>query len=73
MVFGGNYLHNFGIKMQININSIEIRRRVEEQYRFPMFVQINFYAAGKLLMDLRSGDGDAVLGEKEREGGEKSI
>jgi len=51
--------------MQIKINSIEIRRRVAEQYRFPFFGQICFYAGAKMLKQLKK-DEEKVRKRSER-------
>lgn len=44
LVIGGNFLHGLDIKGQIDVNSMEIRVRVPAKFRFPSFVQMNFYA-----------------------------
>ncbi|KAL3076145.1 hypothetical protein niasHS_013692 [Heterodera schachtii] len=40
LVFGGNFLHNYSIPMQIHISHLEDRIQREKKYRFPHFNQI---------------------------------
>jgi|UPI000581A23D hypothetical protein len=53
LVFGGNFIHGIDIDMQLKVYSIEIRTKVLEQYRFPYFVPLYFYAGGYYLRKSR--------------------
>jgi len=56
LVFGGNFLHGLDMQHQLNSNSIEVRARVKERFRFPHFVPLQFYTGAMYLDKLRSGD-----------------
>jgi JmjC domain. len=53
IVFGGNFLHGFDIKGQLNVHCLETRTRVPSKFRFPSFVQVMFYAAKEYYKRLR--------------------
>jgi F-box/leucine-rich repeat protein 10/11 len=56
LVFGGNFLHGLDMRMQLAINSLEVRTRVLERFRFPHFIPTQFYAIGMYLGRLRRGE-----------------
>ena len=56
LVFGGNFLHGLDMQHQLNSNSIEVRARVKERFRFPHFVPLQFYTGAMYLDKLRRGD-----------------
>jgi len=43
LVVGGNYLHPFGIDVQVAVFQIENRTRVPFHSRFPFFIQLHWY------------------------------
>jgi len=53
IVFGGNFLHGFDIKGQLDVHCLETRTRVPSKFRFPSFVQLMFYAAKEYYKRLR--------------------
>lgn len=57
LVFGGNFLHSRNIPLQLNIYEMELRFKLEEQYKFPAFESWQWRAAiyyTKKLKDLNS-------------------
>jgi F-box/leucine-rich repeat protein 10/11 len=52
VVYGGNFLHGYDIRLQIIVNGIEIRRQVLEKYRCPFFPITLIYAAGMYLQKM---------------------
>lgn len=55
VVLGGNFLHGLDIPLQLDVHCIESRTRVQEKFRFPFFLPLNFYAGGMYLQKLRHG------------------
>jgi type II secretory pathway pseudopilin PulG len=55
VVLGGNFLHGLDISLQLQIHCIEARTRVQEKFRFPHYLPLNFYAGGMYLTKLRRG------------------
>jgi hypothetical protein len=55
VVLGGNFLHGLDMDLQLEIHCIESRTRVQEKFRFPFFLAVNFYAGGMYLDKLRRG------------------
>ena len=45
LVFGGNFLHGFNITGQLGMAKLESRLKVPNQYRFPFFQELMWYAA----------------------------
>ena len=43
LVFGGNFLHSFGIEMQIKIAQVENRTKVPQKFRYPFFNRMLWY------------------------------
>jgi hypothetical protein len=56
VVIGGNFLHGLDIPLQLRVHCLESRTRVQEKFRFPHFLPINFYAGGMYLERLRRGN-----------------
>ncbi|CAF0956837.1 unnamed protein product [Brachionus calyciflorus] len=44
LVFGGNFLHSFNAKMQLKVYNIESKTKVPQQYRYPFFLEIIWFA-----------------------------
>ena len=55
LVFGGNFLHGLEIKKQLSINSLETRTRVPGKFRFPSYLELQFYAACMYLEMMKAG------------------
>ncbi|KAK3101137.1 hypothetical protein FSP39_001225 [Pinctada imbricata] len=51
LVFGGNFLHDFNIPLQLQVYEIEKRVKTPAKYLFPSFETCNWYAA-KHILDL---------------------
>ncbi|CAL1539070.1 unnamed protein product [Lymnaea stagnalis] len=49
LVFGGNFLHNFNIPLQLQCYEIERSVKTPEKYLFPSYETMNWYAAKSLL------------------------
>jgi F-box/leucine-rich repeat protein 10/11 len=47
LVFGGNYLHPFGIERQIKISILEETLKVPHKFRFPFFAEMMWYLLDK--------------------------
>lgn len=45
VVFGGNFLHSFNSKLQIQVAGIEKRCQVSQEFMFPYFEEMNWLAA----------------------------
>eukprot|EP00117_Sycon_ciliatum_P016702 scpid71096/ scgid3858/ Lysine-specific demethylase 7; JmjC domain-containing histone demethylation protein 1D len=45
LVFGGNFIHSFSIPLQLEINQLEMRLKVQDRHLFPHFEMLNWYAA----------------------------
>ena len=59
LVFGGNFLHSYSVIRQLQVHTIEERTHVKQNYRFPYFRQINFYAVCLTLSKCRTLTGGA--------------
>jgi len=55
LVFGGNFLHGLEIQKQLSINNLETRTRVPEKFRFPSYLELQFYVAGMYLESMKTG------------------
>jgi lysine-specific demethylase PHF8 len=44
LVFGGNFLHSYGIPLQLRIYDMEVRLKTPEKFRFPAFETFQWYA-----------------------------
>lgn len=69
LVIGGNFLHGLDISLQLEVHCIETRTRVQEKFRFPFYLPLNFYAGGYYLDKLRRGN----ISQREAEGLEELI
>jgi hypothetical protein len=49
LVFGGNFLHNYGIDMQLAIYDIEDKTGVPQKFRLPFYESMLWYTAQHLL------------------------
>uniref|UniRef100_A0AAR2KH96 [Histone H3]-dimethyl-L-lysine(36) demethylase n=1 Tax=Pygocentrus nattereri TaxID=42514 RepID=A0AAR2KH96_PYGNA len=53
MAFGGNFLHNLNIGMQLRCYEMERRLKTPELFKFPYFEAISWYVAKNLLETLK--------------------
>ncbi|XP_020290653.1 lysine-specific demethylase phf2-like isoform X2 [Pseudomyrmex gracilis] len=53
LVFGGNFLHTLNIPMQIQIYELERKMKTPAKFQYPGFETINWFAAKKLLKELK--------------------
>lgn len=44
LVFGGNFLHSFGIENQLKVSKIEDATKVPLKFRYPFYTEISWYA-----------------------------
>lgn len=63
LVFGGNFLHSFGILKQLKIAKVEDSTKVPQKFRYPFFTEMLWYVLAKYVHTLlgRShleGEGD---------------
>ncbi|XP_049529879.1 jmjC domain-containing histone demethylation protein 1 [Anopheles darlingi] len=65
LVFGGNFLHSFGIVKQLKIAQVEDNTKVPQKFRYPFFTEMLWYVLAKYVYTLL---GHAhLVGEKGRE------
>ncbi|XP_012063004.1 PREDICTED: jmjC domain-containing histone demethylation protein 1 [Atta cephalotes] len=43
LVFGGNFLHSFGIEMQLKVAQVEEHTKVPQKFRYPFFTEMLWY------------------------------
>ncbi|XP_044009795.1 histone lysine demethylase PHF8-like isoform X1 [Aphidius gifuensis] len=53
LVFGGNFIHSLNIPMQIKIYELERKMKTPEKFKYPGFETMNWFAAKKLLNELK--------------------
>ncbi|XP_062863370.1 lysine-specific demethylase 7A isoform X2 [Trichomycterus rosablanca] len=53
MAFGGNFLHNLNISMQLRCYEMERRLKTPDLFKFPYFQAISWYVAKNLLKTLK--------------------
>ncbi|XP_057324502.1 histone lysine demethylase PHF8-like isoform X1 [Microplitis mediator] len=53
LVFGGNFVHSLNIPMQIQIYELERKMKTPKKFQYPGFETINWFAAKRLLKDLK--------------------
>ncbi|XP_061767962.1 lysine-specific demethylase 7A [Nerophis ophidion] len=53
MAFGGNFLHNLNISMQLRCYEMERRLKTPDLFKFPYFEAISWYVAKNLLKTLK--------------------
>ncbi|KAH7731051.1 Jmjc domain protein [Aphelenchoides avenae] len=61
IVFGGNFLHDLNIAMQLKINAIETRAKFDWRFMYPSFELVNWYAAQRLCEELKGEAGTLPL------------
>ncbi|KAJ8888157.1 hypothetical protein PR048_007644 [Dryococelus australis] len=47
LVFGGNFLHSFGMEMQLKIAQIEEKTHVPQKFRYPFFTEMLWYVLAR--------------------------
>lgn len=62
LVFGGNFLHSFGILKQLKIAKVEDSTKVPQKFRYPFFTEMLWYVLAKYVHTL--------LGRSHFEGGD---
>lgn len=53
-MFGGNFLHDYAIPMQLRVHKSESRTKIARKFRYPNFADIHWYVAAAFV--------DRVLG-----------
>ncbi|XP_012527062.1 histone lysine demethylase PHF8 isoform X4 [Monomorium pharaonis] len=53
LVFGGNFVHSLNIQMQIQVYELERKMKTPAKFQYPGFETINWFAAKKLLKELK--------------------
>ncbi|EFX82823.1 hypothetical protein DAPPUDRAFT_302352 [Daphnia pulex] len=53
LVFGGNFLHNLNMELQLKIYNIEVASKAPIRFRFPSFQTLHWFAAERIVEDLR--------------------
>ncbi|KAL4711786.1 hypothetical protein ACJJTC_005955 [Scirpophaga incertulas] len=66
LVFGGNFLHQFGIEKQLKIAQVEDVTKVPQKFRYPFFTEMLWYVLDRYVSALLgrshlSADGAAAL------------
>ncbi|TKR68166.1 hypothetical protein L596_024184 [Steinernema carpocapsae] len=51
LVFGGNFMHNFSVGMQMRIRKAEAKLKVSTKYRFPYFESSMWYVANGVVRE----------------------
>ncbi|XP_055635307.1 jmjC domain-containing histone demethylation protein 1 isoform X2 [Toxorhynchites rutilus septentrionalis] len=52
LVFGGNFLHSFGIVKQLKIAQVEDNTKVPQKFRYPFFTEMLWYVLAKYVYTL---------------------
>lgn len=52
LVFGGNFLHSFGILKQLKIAQVEDTTKVPQKFRYPFFTEMLWYVLAKYVFTL---------------------
>ncbi|XP_016981904.1 jmjC domain-containing histone demethylation protein 1 [Drosophila rhopaloa] len=68
LVFGGNFLHSFGIVKQLKTASVEDSTKVPQKFRYPFFTEMLWYVLARYVHTLLGHshlEGEASLGEDE--------
>ncbi|XP_055695982.1 jmjC domain-containing histone demethylation protein 1 [Lutzomyia longipalpis] len=52
LVFGGNFLHSFGIVKQLKIAQVEDSTKVPQKFRYPFFTEMLWYVLAKYVYTL---------------------
>ncbi|KAK0095206.1 hypothetical protein PV326_008979 [Microctonus aethiopoides] len=58
IVFGGNFIHSLNIPMQIQIYELERKMKTPQKFQYPGFETINWFAAKRLLKELKELNND---------------
>ncbi|KAG7207012.1 hypothetical protein KM043_000902 [Ampulex compressa] len=53
LVFGGNFVHSLNIPMQIQVYELERKMKTPTKFQYPGFETVNWFAAKKLLKELK--------------------
>lgn len=53
IVFGGNFIHELNVEMQLKVYSLELKAKYDTNFMFPHFELANWYAAKALTTKLR--------------------
>ena len=56
LVFGGNFLHSYNIKLQLGVYDMELRLKTPVKYLFSSFETVHWYAAAGLIDELKNLD-----------------
>ncbi|XP_017088585.2 jmjC domain-containing histone demethylation protein 1 [Drosophila bipectinata] len=68
LVFGGNFLHSFGIVKQLKTASVEDSTKVPQKFRYPFFTEMLWYVLARYVHTLLGHshlDGEPSLSEAE--------
>ncbi|XP_037711805.1 jmjC domain-containing histone demethylation protein 1 [Drosophila subpulchrella] len=68
LVFGGNFLHSFGIVKQLKTASVEDSTKVPQKFRYPFFTEMLWYVLARYVHTLLGHshlEGEASLSEDE--------
>lgn len=71
LVFGGNFLHSFGIVKQLKTAQVEDTTKVPQKFRYPYFTEMLWYVLARYVFALlgRSHlEGESSIPEEEMEG-----
>lgn len=52
LVFGGNFLHSFGVLKQLKIALVEDNTKVPQKFRYPFFTEMLWYVLAKYVYTL---------------------
>ena len=58
LVFGGNFVHEHSLEMQLTIYRLEKQMKVGNQYKFPNYQKLMWYVAFGFLRKIKSMGGD---------------
>ncbi|XP_027016591.1 lysine-specific demethylase 7A isoform X2 [Tachysurus fulvidraco] len=64
MAFGGNFLHNLNIGMQLKCYEMERRLKTPDLFKFPYFEAISWYVAKNLLRTLKARSSEITSGKQ---------
>ncbi|EDW80528.1 uncharacterized protein Dwil_GK11583 [Drosophila willistoni] len=68
LVFGGNFLHSFGIVKQLKTASVEDNTKVPQKFRYPFFTEMLWYVLARYVYTLLGHShlvGESSVGETE--------
>mmetsp|Transcript_6877 Transcript_6877/g.7532 ORF Transcript_6877/g.7532 Transcript_6877/m.7532 type:complete len:598 (+) Transcript_6877:108-1901(+) len=61
IVFGGNFLHDIGISMQIRVSRIEEKTQVPSKFRFPFFAHLVWYTTQSFFSKILNNEEISVV------------